>query len=290
MLGNMFKKELEVAIKAARLASDAILEHYNDELIAENKIGVDNFDEPVTAADREASRIIVGALAEAFPADAILSEEEPDETERRLASERVWIIDPIDGTAGFIKHDGDFAVQIGLAVAGEPVVGVVLLPFHNVVYSAAKNGGSFAEVEGKTTVKLEVSDKASVGDLRLAVSRNHRSRNMGRIVDSLGIRHKVERGSVGLKIGLIADGVCDIYIHPSPRTKLWDTCGPQVILEEAGGRMTDLFGRRYLYDVRDLQNWGGIVASNGVAHDELITNLRPILNELGRFPVRSHAA
>ncbi len=286
----MYERELDEAIKAARLASEAILEHYNDELIEETKIGVDNFDEPVTAADREASRIIVDALAKAFPADAILSEEEPDETERRLTSERVWIIDPIDGTAGFIKHDGDFAVQIGLAVAGEPVVGVVLLPFHKVVYSAAKNCGSFAEVEGKTPVKLEVSDTATVGDLRLAVSRNHQSRNMGRIVDSLGIRHKVERGSVGLKIGLIADRVCDIYIHPSPRTKLWDTCGPQVILEEAGGRMTDLFGRRFSYDLRDLQNWGGIVASNGVAHDELITNLRPILNELGRYPVRSHAA
>ncbi len=286
----MYEKELDEAIKAARLASHAILEHYNDELIAETKIGVDDLDEPVTAADREASRIIVDALASSFPADAILSEEEPDETERRLASERVWIIDPIDGTAGFIKHDGDFAVQIGLAVAGEPVVGVVMLPFHKVVYSAAKNSGAFVEIEGRTPERLEVSGKTAVEELRLAVSRNHRSRNMDRIVDSLRIRHKVERGSVGLKIGLIADRVCDIYIHPSPRTKLWDTCGPQVILEEAGGRITDLFGRRYSYDVRDLQNWGGIVASNGVAHDELITNLRPILNDLGRYPVRSRAA
>ncbi len=286
----MYERELDEALKAARIASEAILKHYNDELIEETKIGVDNFDEPVTAADREASRIIVAALAEAFPTDAILSEEEPDATERRLASERVWIIDPIDGTAGFIKHDGDFAVQIGLAVAGEPVVGVVLLPFHKVVYSALKGAGAFAETDGASPVRLAVSDKTVIGDLRLAVSRNHQSRNMTRIVDSLGIRHKVERGSVGLKIGLIADQICDIYIHPSPRTKLWDTCGPQIILEEAGGMMTDLFGKRYAYDVRDLQNWGGIVASNGVAHDDLIANLRPILNELGRYPVRSRAA
>jgi len=92
------------------------------------------------------------------------------------------------------------------------------------------------------------------------------------------------RGSVGLKVSLIASRECDIYIHPSPRTKLWDTCAPQAILEEAGGKLTDLFGREIQYDRRDVQNWDGVVASNGASHAAAIKHLRPLLAEFGRVP------
>jgi 3'(2'), 5'-bisphosphate nucleotidase len=86
---------------------------------------------------------------------------------------------------------------------------------------------------------------------------------------------------------LIAEQQADLYIHLSPRTKLWDTCAPQVILEEAGGKLTDLFGEPFRYDIHDVQNHGGIVATNGVSHDEVLTKLRPILNEIGRLKKRS---
>jgi myo-inositol-1(or 4)-monophosphatase len=99
----MLQKELEVAIGLARTASETILDHYSREIFAEQKLGVDEFFEPVTAADREASRIIVEGLSKTFPNDAVLSEEELDNAEERLAKERVWIVDPIDGTAGFRK-------------------------------------------------------------------------------------------------------------------------------------------------------------------------------------------
>src|SRR5687768_217671 len=99
----MLQKELEAAIGLARTASESILDHYSREIFAEQKLGVDEYFEPVTAADRDASRIIVDGLAEAFPDDAVLSEEEADDAEKRLSKERVWIIDPIDGTAGFVK-------------------------------------------------------------------------------------------------------------------------------------------------------------------------------------------
>src|SRR5688572_4465575 len=101
----MHVTELDAAITLARKAGAAVLEHYALEIISESKIGLDDRSEPVTAADREASRIIVEGLSDAFPDDAILSEEEIDESEGRLANQRVWIIDPIDGTAGFIKKD-----------------------------------------------------------------------------------------------------------------------------------------------------------------------------------------
>lgn len=282
----VFERELEVAKGLAEKAAVEILDHYAREIVAEEKVGIDSFSEPVTAADRAASRIIVEGLAEAFPDDAILSEEEVDVPSVRLGRERVWIIDPIDGTAGFVRKDGDFAVQIGLAEKGKAVVGVVLLPFHRVTYYATSGGGAFKEW-AVGTERLETSLETDYSKMYMAVSRNHPNAKIRTVLQSLGVAGEMNRGSVGLKIGLIAERTCDLYIHLSPRTKLWDTCAPQVILEEAGGRLTDLFGEEFRYDIEDLQNHGGICATNGAAHDETIKRLRPLLNEFGRLKYRS---
>jgi 3'(2'), 5'-bisphosphate nucleotidase len=93
------------------------------------------------------------------------------------------------------------------------------------------------------------------------------------------------RGSVGIKVGLIVEQQCDLYVHLSPRTKQWDTCAPEIILEEAGGSITDLFGRRLGYNKAEVQNRNGVVASNGVAHAKIIASLQPLLAEFGRLPV-----
>lgn len=282
--------ELEAAIILARKAGITILEHYSKDIISENKIGLDNHSEPVTAADRESSQIIVEGLAKTFPADAILSEEETDEIERRLSRDRVWIIDPIDGTAGFIKKDGDFAVQIGLAERGVAILGVVYLPAKNILYYAKRGEGSFRIVNGGQAVRLQVSGKTNFRDMDLAVSRNHRSPRMSQIVRDMGLQKEVSRGSVGVKVGLIAEQICDLYIHLSPRTKFWDTCGPQVILEEAGGQLTDLFGTSIRYDRGNVQNLNGILASNGAAHSMAVESLKPILHEFGRVNIAAGAA
>lgn len=280
----MFEQEVDTAVAIARTVGKTILSHYAAGVVTEEKFGVDNLSEPVTVADRDASRIIVTGLASAFPGDAILSEEEVDDTERRLSKRRVWIIDPIDGTAGFIRKDGDFAVQIGLAVDGVPVVGVVYQPFHDVMHYASRGNGAFSVRQGGTPERLNTSSHKDFSEMTLAISRNHPSQRMSRIIGHFGFGHVINRGSVGLKAGLIADRSCDIYIHPGPRTKLWDTCGPQVILEEAGGRFTDLFGRDLLYDREGLQNWNGILATNGPAHDAVVEHLKPLLKEFGRTP------
>ena len=91
------------------------------------------------------------------------------------------------------------------------------------------------------------------------------------------------------KMGLIAERCSDLYIHLSPRTKFWDTCGPEIILEEAGGRVTDLFGEPICYSRRDVQNHGGIVASNGAIHVEAIKRLGPLLHEFGRLNYKPKA-
>jgi|CXWL01.1.fsa_nt_gi 3'(2'), 5'-bisphosphate nucleotidase len=281
----MLEHELETAIAAARLAGKNILKHYAAGFETEQKVGVDQYSEPVTIADREASRIIVEALSAALPDDGILSEEEKDDLELRLSKRRLWIIDPIDGTAGFVNHDGDFGVQIGLAEDGVPVLGVVFLPFHDVLTYAIKGQGAFIDDGTRGNQNpLRVSGIADLSELKLAMSRNHASPRMSRIIGHFGFSTIVRRGSVGLKVGLIAERTCDIYIHPSPRTKLWDTCAPQVILEEAGGRFTDLFGYEIRYDQADLQNHNGILATNAITHNAAIEHLKPLLAEFGRVP------
>ncbi len=283
----MLEKELEIAVALARAAGAKILEFYALEIVVQEKLGADNYTEPVTIADVTASRIIVEGLEKTFPNDAILSEEESDDEENRLLGKRVWIIDPIDGTWGFIKKDGDFGVQIGLTENGEVIVGVVYIPVHDVLYFAAKGQGTFRITRNEAPERLQVSDKTNLTEMNLATSRNHRSPRMHRIIEDFGVRQEIQRGSVGLKVGLIVDRVCDLYVHLSARTKFWDTCAPQIILEEAGGRMTDLFGYPLRYDISDVQNHNGILATNGTTHEEILLKLKPLLSEFGRLRVKA---
>ena len=107
---------------------------------------------------------------------------------------------------------------------------------------------------------------------------------MNKVVEQFGFTEEVQRGSVGIKVGLLVEQQCDVYIHLSPRTKQWDTCAPQLVLTEAGGQLTDLFGRPLNYNVPEVNNRNGLVASNGAAHDRIIATLGPLLAEFGRKP------
>lgn len=108
---------------------------------------------------------------------------------------------------------------------------------------------------------------------------------MDKVIETFRIKEEVRRGSVGIKVGLIVEQQCDLYVHLSPRTKQWDTCAPEVILREAGGSLTDLFGRPLRYNSPEVQNRNGIIASNGVAHHRIVRSLAPLLAEFGRLPV-----
>jgi len=270
-------QRLQFTIDLARRAGDLALSYFRalDTLTIESK----GHQDLVSNADREVELFVRAALAEAYPDDGIVGEEHAEVAGR---SGFVWVIDPIDGTAGFIKKDGDFSVHIGLAEGGDALAGVVFMPFHNVLYYASKGGGAFAVHGENEPVRLAVSDKTDFGTMNLALTRNHYSEKMAKIIAAFQFASQVRRGSVGLKIGLIAERACDIYIHPSPRTKIWDTCAPQIILEEAGGKLTDLFGSPMRYDIADVQNHNGILATNGVSHENAVEHLRPVLKALGR--------
>ena len=278
-----YDREMRIALELAREAGAAILDVYEGPLEIEQKSGADDR-EPVTQADLIANEIIVQRLTREFPEDGILAEESVD-TERRLDKSRVWMIDPLDGTTGFIEGNGDFAVQIGLAEDGDCVLGVVYQPLTGVLYRAVLGGGTWIERPEAEPERASVSNHLDLATMRLAASRSHRSPRMDRVVQRFGVKQEVRRGSVGIKVGLIVEQQCDLYVHLSPRTKQWDTCAPEVILHEAGGKLTDLFGEPLRYNSPEVQNRNGIIATNGAAHQKVITALGPLLSEFGRLPV-----
>jgi 3'(2'), 5'-bisphosphate nucleotidase len=278
-----YHHELGVAVELAREAGAAILGLYGGPIEVQQKFDLD-LREPVTLADTIANDLIVNALRRQFPEDGILAEESVD-TDRRLAKPRVWMIDPLDGTSGFIDGNGDFAVQIGLAEDGEAVVGVVYQPLTGVLYRTVRGQGTWIERPNEEPLRAQVSEQTELSMMCLAASRSHRSPRMDRVVKAFGVKQEVRRGSVGIKVGLIIEKRCDLYVHLSPRTKQWDSCAPQVILNEAGGRLTDLFGQPISYNAPEVQHLNGLVATNGTAHAEVINALAPLLAEFGRVPV-----
>lgn len=285
-VGN-YERELRVAIELARASGAAALSFYGKPLRVEHKA---ELDEPVTQADRAVNELIVSGLAEAFPGDGILAEESVD-TKRRLACERVWMVDPLDGTKGFIAGTGDFAVQIGLAVAGRSVLGVVYAPATDVLYWAAPGHGAWVErpssEAGASVIRerLSVTRETEIARMRLAESRSHRGPYMDAVVGALGVRGEVKRHSVGIKVGLLVERQCDLYIHLSGKTKQWDTCAPEAVLTVAGGRMTDLWGGPLRYNTPDVYNHNGLISSNGAAHERVVETVTPLLARFGRARV-----
>ncbi len=279
-----FERELRVGVELARRAGEAALAFYGKPMRVDHK---DEFDEPVTQADRTVNELIVRALRESFPEDGILAEESVD-TDRRIGRERVWMIDPIDGTKGFIAGTGDFAVQIGLAVGGRACSGILYAPATDVLYWAARGHGAWvlrptSEADKSARAeRLASRRRPSWARMRLAESRSHRGPRMEALVRALGVRAEVRSHSVGIKVGLLVERQADLYIHLSPKTKQWDTCAPEAVLAEAGGRMTDIWGAPLRYNTPDVLNRNGILASNGAAHDAVVERLGPLLAEWGR--------
>jgi 3'(2'), 5'-bisphosphate nucleotidase len=181
-----YDRELRVACELARAAGAAILEHYEGPLNIRQKTSADDI-EPVTQADTIANDLIVGRLKREFPDDGILAEESVD-TEHRLDKSRVWMVDPLDGTNGFIDGNGDFAVQIGLAEDGLCMLGVVYQPLPGVMYRAIRGEGTWIERPEFDPVRANVSQTRTISEMRLAASRSHRSPRMNKVVDEFGFK------------------------------------------------------------------------------------------------------
>lgn len=273
-----FAQELALAVKLAREAGEIVKTFYQVSPTVRWKDPT----EPVTEADRAVNAYLVKQLSQARPDDGILAEESKDDP-ARLNKRRVWIIDPLDGTMEFIARNGEFCIMIGLAQDHMAVAGVVYQPIDNVLYAAAQGSGAYVEEFGER-FPLRVSREISPRRLRMVISRSHHAPLVNAIIARAGIQRVRSVGSVGLKVGLIARRRADCYVHPNPGTKEWDTCAPDIILHEAGGRMTDCWNRPLLYNQPDVVRRFGLLASNGVAHQALVEAVGLVLDEAGVEP------
>ncbi len=267
--------ELEFAVKTAREAATIVNTFY----VGSSEVRYKSENEPVTEADRSANQHILARIQAHFPNDGILSEESKDDLQR-LNKERVWIVDPLDGTKEFIARNGEFAIMIGLAIGGKAVLGVVMQPDPGLLYAGAVGHPAYLYEAGER-IPLQVSDVAQPSRMVLVTSRSHRPQIVDKMCRAMHISRERISGSVGLKVGIIARHLADFYVHPSPGCKEWDLCAPCALLEAAGGTMTDCWGEPLRFNQRDVRAHNGIIASNGAAHDEIVSVVSRICEESG---------
>jgi 3'(2'), 5'-bisphosphate nucleotidase len=217
--------DAELAAEIARSAGDILLSIRKAGLLEGRALGM--------AGDKIANHFILDALSAQRPGDAILSEESIDTTER-LTHERVWIIDPLDGTREYCEGRADWAVHIALSVGGAPAVGAVALPAQGVLFRS----------DAPPAVPT-----APPGPLRLLVSRTRPPSEASRVAAALGAE-LVPMGSAGAKAMAVLLGTGDVYLHAGGQYE-WDNCAPAAVALSAGLNATRLDGAPLEYNRPD---------------------------------------
>lgn len=266
--------QLSTVAQFAREAGELIMNIYRSDFSVTYKGPSD----PVTEADQIANNFIVGKLKEQFPHDSIVAEESPLSV-KLSPTGRVWYVDPLDGTKEFINKNGEFSVMIGLALEGQAKLGVVYQPAQDILYAGISDHEAWMETD-RVRKPLKASTDSHPESLTLIVSRSHRNPHIDTIKQHIGMTQEFACGSVGIKIGCIANRQADVYIEPGPFTSLWDACAPEAIIRGAGGQFTDIYGEPILYGHDTLKNTKGLVATNGACHDHVIQSIRPITEEI----------
>lgn len=261
--------------------------HADDSILALNI--EEKKDGPVTAADVAANYYILQKLQDVFEPETFgyLSEEtykslSEQNQESLVNTPWVWIIDPLDGTRDFIDKTGEYAIHIALVHQGRPIVAVVVWPEAEKLYSATLGGGTFVETPEGAKTPIQVSPRDTIVDLSLVASRTHRDERFNQLLSQLPFKTKHYVGSVGCKIATLIEQQADVYISLSGKSapKDWDMAAPELILTEAGGQFTHFDGTPLMYNQGDINQWGGLMASNGCCHQELCTQALTILAKI----------
>jgi 3'(2'), 5'-bisphosphate nucleotidase len=312
--------ELSQALQAARLAADACRQIYQQLVEVAAKSGR----EPVTIADYTAQTLINATLRSAFPADSILAEEHGSEFRTVLSAEqqsqvaryasgglgqslnsddvqailspsvgtsgRTWVIDPIDGTKGFMAKRA-YAVTIALLDGSDIVLGVLACPNlsltqvgelseDGVLFYAVRSQGAYHEAltDGERhSMRVSSNGPSDPLNLLTSVESGHSNKDLfGLVVDGLPSAQKQSIGLDGQgKYGLVANGSAEAYFRLVPeadyREKVWDHAAGVIIVEEAGGQVSDFAGRPLDFSQgRKLASNRGVVVSNGHLHPALL--------------------
>lgn len=243
------------------------MSHYGDVDLAIDQAAGEG---PVTAADRASHRAILSILREEKPRDPVVSEEDRVPNEGYGPVERLWVVDPLDGTREFIDRIGEFSVMVGLASGGAAWLGAVYQPVPDRLFLGAVGEGAWVQEDAsRSTGRVPlVAPEGSGPPYRMARSRSHPDERLTRLESAMEGR-SVPSGSAGTKCCLVAEGKADLYVHPVPYLKEWDTCAPDAVLRAAGGRVTDCFGAPLEYGKPDPRQLRGIFAAALRIHSEV---------------------
>ncbi len=251
----MYDKELDLAKKLAIDAGRLIMRVYLDKSY---DISIKSDDSPVTTADHLANDLIVKELKTGFPQYAILAEESEDDLIRR-DNDYCWLVDPLDGTKEFIRHNDEFSVNIALVYKKRPILGVIYIPVTKDLYYAVKGEGSFLENSIGETKKISVNDKTD-GIIALR-SRSRISQKLTDLYENESkITDVIKMGS-SLKGCTIASGEADIY-YSLGKTMEWDTAAMEIIVSEAGGVFKQLDDTVMCYNRKISTNNNGFYIVN----------------------------
>jgi len=247
------KKELEVAIKAAKEAGEILKENFRKA----NLISLKEGGSWVTELDKLSEGKIISIVKENFPTHSINAEESGL---TKKDSEYLWLIDPLDGTTNYATRIPFFVVSIGLAKNKEVVLGVVYDPIHDNLYTAEKGNGARLD---ELTTKISNTDelqRSMIGYARPTKVKERFVEVFSKV--ELAARTPKILGSIALELCYTAVGNLDAAICLSPHP--WDFAAGALIVEEAGGRVTDLEGKPWSLESKD------ILATNGKIHQELL--------------------
>ena len=246
-------KYIDVAIKAAKKGG-AIASNYFETGIDREVKDDRSF---VTKADKESESAIISHIKNSFPDHSILSEESGEETQN---SRYQWIIDPIDGTANFVNGIPLFAVSVALLEDGVPIAAVIYQPVGDSLYTAEKGGGTFWNGN-----KVHVSD----GDKEHAVvtfdpGKKEKER-LNRLFSSAEkfVKSKRYLGCAALSLAFVARGGTEGVFFLG--LNKWDYAAGVLLVEEAGGKITDCEGKPWVFGSSEF-----FIASNGVVHEDLL--------------------
>ncbi|MCI0641300.1 MAG: inositol monophosphatase [Gemmataceae bacterium] len=249
---------VDTAQEAARRAA-VVLEQWKEQFQVREKSRADL----VTDADLASQKVIQDYFAQRFPDHAFLGEEEGCQNHPGPGSRPTWIVDPIDGTTNYVHDCPLYCISIGLEIAGELVVGVVLDPSRNEMFHAAKGRGAWLNQR-----RLKTSATPRLQEALLATGFPPDMRGQERQLDwwryfSLHTRSLRRTGSTALNMAYVAAGRFDAYWAFD--NHIWDVAGATVLIREAGGIVTNVDGTDYNPYTPDA------LATNGHLHAELLS-------------------
>ena len=243
------KNDLEFVIESVKEVGELILNYFHGDYDVEEK----SDDNPVTSADLAADTELRKRFARRFPNDGWLSEETVDSRER-LNRERVWVVDPLDGTKEFVKGFPEFAISIALVEGREPRIAAVYNPARKDLFTAEKGRGAFRN--GST---MRISSRGSLAGCRILASRSEFSQQTLAPLEEWG-GHVEAVGSIAFRLALLAAGDADVAISLRPKNE-WDICAGGLLVTEAGGKITDLKGTGFSFNQENPLVQGVLAAS-----------------------------